>query len=150
MTSIAEPVTQTIVAAAPVQTPDAVDNGRGNGNNNGGNNGNNNGNDNGGDNGDNGDDNAGGQDTPEQKRGVFLRQHNRNRFKHKAKPLTYSEDLEAAAQTAANSCKFKKDTNFGEGINMAAKPGDYSIAEMMSDWMDEACESAIIHPQSLT
>lgn len=73
----------------------------------------------------------------------YLAPHNAARAQRGASPLTWSSELEASAQAWANNCEFK---HSGSGENLSAGTGDFSIAQGIKLWTDEAGMSAPTHP----
>lgn len=73
---------------------------------------------------------------------AYLSGHNKLRATHGASPLTWSDELAAAAQKWANNCVFKHSGGtlgpFGE--NLAAGSGDFSIQDGIKAWADEERE----------
>lgn len=69
----------------------------------------------------------------------YLQQHNTVRAQHGANPVTWSNELEGFAQEWANNCQFMHSGGkFGRvGENLAAGTGDYSIPQMVGDWVAE-------------
>jgi len=65
---------------------------------------------------------------------AYLDDHNNFRQLHGANPLTWSADLASTAQAWANKCVFE---HSGAGENLAAGPGDMSIASAIKLWTDE-------------
>ncbi|KAG8699844.1 hypothetical protein FRC08_005074 [Ceratobasidium sp. 394] len=73
---------------------------------------------------------------------AYLDPHNAARAAHGAAPLTWSDELAAAAQKWANGCVFEHSGGklgpYGE--NLAAGSGDYSPQSGVKAWVDEAPE----------
>ncbi|KAG9088073.1 hypothetical protein FS749_002447 [Ceratobasidium sp. UAMH 11750] len=73
---------------------------------------------------------------------AYLAPHHAARAAHGAAPLTWSDELAAAAQKWANGCVFEHSGGklgpYGE--NLAAGSGDYSPASGVKAWVDEAPE----------
>jgi len=69
----------------------------------------------------------------------YLQQHNIVRAQHGANPVTWSDQLEGFAQEWANNCQFMHSGGrFGAvGENIAAGTGDYTIPDMVGDWVSE-------------
>ncbi|CAE6473636.1 unnamed protein product [Rhizoctonia solani] len=73
---------------------------------------------------------------------AYLESHNSARAAHGAKPLTWSDELAAAAQSWANNCVFEHSGGslgpYGE--NLAAGSGDYSADSGVEAWVNEASQ----------
>ncbi|KAG9087399.1 kinesin motor protein cin8 [Ceratobasidium sp. 370] len=79
---------------------------------------------------------------------AYLDPHNAARAAHGAAPLTWSDELAAAAQRWANGCVFEHSGGklgpYGE--NLAAGSGDYSPQSGVKAWVDEAPEYSSSSP----
>jgi uncharacterized protein YkwD len=80
----------------------------------------------------------------------YLQAHNDFRAKHGASSLTWSDQLAGFAQEWANNCQFQHSAGkFGRvGENLAAGTGNYGIAEMVTNWTDEAPNYNPNNPQA--
>ncbi|KZT22019.1 PR-1-like protein [Neolentinus lepideus HHB14362 ss-1] len=80
---------------------------------------------------------------------AYLDGHNTARAQHGANPLTWSDDLANAAQSWANGCKFQHSGGslgpYGE--NLAAGTGDFTIADAIGAWVNEASSYDPSNPQ---
>ncbi|KAJ7060793.1 CAP domain-containing protein [Mycena amicta] len=80
---------------------------------------------------------------------AYLNAHNTVRAQHGAAPLTWSNNLAAAAQKWANNCQFKHSGGtlgpFGE--NLAAGSGQFSIQQGVKSWTDEVSQFNPSNPQ---
>ncbi|KAG2023285.1 hypothetical protein CC2G_000955 [Coprinopsis cinerea AmutBmut pab1-1] len=72
-------------------------------------------------------------------RQIWLDEHNRYRAEHGAAPLTWGDDLEAAALRWASGCKFEHSggTLGRLGENLAAGTAPYPITTAVFRWVDE-------------
>ncbi|KAF9012626.1 CAP domain-containing protein [Cyathus striatus] len=68
-----------------------------------------------------------------------LQQHNTNRAKYGARPLTWNANLYPAALQWAKQCKFQHSSG-AYGENLAAGSGNYGMSNAMSAWMGEASQ----------
>ncbi|KAF8605203.1 PR-1-like protein [Ceratobasidium sp. AG-I] len=79
---------------------------------------------------------------------AYLDPHNAARAEHGAAPLSWSDDLAAAAQRWANNCVFEHSGGslgpYGE--NLAAGSGEYSPGSGVKAWVNEAPEYSSSNP----
>ena len=77
---------------------------------------------------------------------AYLDAHNAVRAKHGATSLSWSVDLQAAAQRWANGCKLAHSGGslgpFGE--NLGAGTGDFPIETVVDLWAEDVCEFSVI------
>lgn len=73
---------------------------------------------------------------------LFLQAHNDVRAEHDAAPLTWSFELQAAAEKWANGCVLEHSGGtlglFGE--NLGAGTGDFPIETLVGLWAKDVCE----------
>ncbi|CAG7853373.1 SubName: Full=Uncharacterized protein {ECO:0000313/EMBL:CCA77816.1} [Serendipita indica DSM 11827] len=81
---------------------------------------------------------------------AYLAAHNSARSQHGASPVSWSDELAGFAQEWANNCQFQHSQGkFGRvGENLAAGTGQYSIEDMVGDWVAEVTDYNPSNPKA--